>query len=478
MKISDNSIRIPTDAVVVDRAARQRKNIFDDKGNFVNKDGLLENIAQYGVLSPILIDKDYKLIFGERRYTCSILIGYKDIPARFVEDLSPSEYQVLELIENLSRSELEWRDEVEAIYKLHVINKTENLRWSIEETAKQIGRPSITINRAIRVYPDLNSARIADATSVFQAYNTLVRMDDRANSDALGDLVQATSELFDQPSAPLQDGVSGEIGPQKPGNGASDLGGQGVGNPGGQPAPLAFLSSPPSESILQVSFTKWAPEYTGRPFNLIHCDFPYGVNLFTGAWSGRNTWNSYSDKPDYYITLIRALCENLDKVMAPSGHLMFWTSANIRIQWETIQLFRELAPSLIFNEFPLYWQKTDNVGIVPDPRREARRITETCLVAARDDRLIVRTVSNSYGSPTSKELHPSTKPEPMLRHFMQMFVDENTRMLDPTCGSASSLRAAESLGAAQVLGLEISEEYAKNASVALRNFRNLRKIAK
>jgi tRNA G10 N-methylase Trm11 len=66
----------------------------------------------------------------------------------------------------------------------------------------------------------------------------------------------------------------------------------------------------------------------------------------------------------------------------------------------------------------------------------------------------------------------------MLRHFFQMFVDENTRLLDPTCGGGSALRAAESLGASQVLGLEINKEYADNARVALKNFRNLRKASK
>jgi hypothetical protein len=38
-----------------------------------------------------------------------------------------------------------------------------------------------------------------------------------------------------------------------------------------------------------------------------------------------------------------------------------------------------------------------------------------------------------------------------------MFVEENTRMLDPTCGSGTALRAAEYHDAAQILGIEINE---------------------
>ena len=57
---------------------------------------------------------------------------------------------------------------------------------------------------------------------------------------------------------------------------------------------------------------------------------------------------------------------------------------------------------------------------------------------------------------------------------MEMLVDDTTLMLDPTCGSASSLRAAESLGAKQVLGLEIDQQYIEPARLALKHARQKR----
>ncbi len=86
-------------------------------------------------------------------------------------------------------------------------------------------------------------------------------------------------------------------------------------------------------------------------------------------------------------------------------------------------------------------------------------------------------VGNAIAAPTSKEHHPHTKPEPVLKHFFQMFVDRNTRMLDPTCGGGSSLRAAEALGAEHVLGLEIDDDYVQNARKALNHSRVLRAAA-
>ncbi len=54
----------------------------------------------------------------------------------------------------------------------------------------------------------------------------------------------------------------------------------------------------------------------------------------------------------------------------------------------------------------------------------------------------------------------------------------STRMLDPTCGGGSSLRAAESLNAASILGVERDENYVLAARKALREFRTLRELTK
>lgn len=95
-------------------------------------------------------------------------------------------------------------------------------------------------------------------------------------------------------------------------------------------------------------------------------------------------------------------------------------------------------------------------------------------MATRGSRQIAKVKSDSYSAPSDRRLHPSTKPEPMLRHFMEMLVDDTTLMLDPTCGSGASLRAAESLGAKQVLGLEIDPQYIEPARLALKQARQKR----
>ena len=65
--------------------------------------------------------------------------------------------------------------------------------------------------------------------------------------------------------------------------------------------------------------------------------------------------------------------------------------------------------------------------------------------------------------PVDEKLHLNQKPIQMLKHFLGMFVDKHTAVLDPTCGSGSALAAAKQLGAGRVLGIELDQS---NAEVA------------
>jgi len=80
-------------------------------------------------------------------------------------------------------------------------------------------------------------------------------------------------------------------------------------------------------------------------------------------------------------------------------------------------------------------------------------------------------VKNAIPAETDRAIHMSAKPVPVLQHFFKMFVDGTTRMLDPTAGSGTALRAAESLGAKYVLGLEADKGFCEQANLAVRDAR-------
>lgn len=443
--LSDETRRVTISNIQVDRAERQREELLDI-------DELAASIQKNGLIHPIIVDRDFKLIAGERRLCAVSSLGHPDILCRFVENLSEVEKQIIELEENIKRNDLEWKGLVRSISKIHSLYLQLDSDWTAAQTAEECNVSNSLVSTYLRVFAYFDDERITQASTVNEAYNIIKRRDNRAAGDALMELIELPSELSLQTQTKL---LSQDLPPATPG--IYEL----------QPPPTVFVIPPPEDTILQADFLEWAPRYTGRKFNFLHCDFPYGIEVFSGPQGrGSEPTAGYTDSFNLYTALLECLCKNLDRVMSISAHMIFWYSDKHRDV--TRHMFSKLAPSLEIHPYPLVWMKTNNDGIASDPRRGPRHIYETALFITRGKRQIVRIVADAYGSHTDHSLHPSTKPEPMLRHFFTMLVDEASTMFDPTCGSGASIRAAESLNAKATLGLEIDPAYLGPARTALK----------
>jgi 16S rRNA G966 N2-methylase RsmD len=432
------------------------------------------SIAARGVYSPIVVrpaqpsdgtNLPWVLVAGERRLTSSLKHGLPDIPARLGDELAHEDWKIIELEENAKRADLEWQDFTRAVVEIHEIFVARDETWGANQTAEHIGIDRTVVYKLLRIAPELGNSKIAGAEGYNPAYNMLLRHDQRVGADIINSIVESTTTAFiAKPQAATLANGTPVVTPVLSDGSAPPL------------PPPSFSAPKVKDSILLLDFLEWAPQYTGPRFNFVHMDPPYGINVFGGNLSGRKSHDTYSDDEDVYWAILKCFCENIDRIMTPSSHLMLWFS--MEHYSATLEFFRKHAPGLAFSKFPLIWHKSDNVGILPDPKRGPRRIYETALIASREDHLIVKAVSNVYAAPTDKAFHPSTKPEPMLKHFFQMFVDQTTRILDPTCGSGSALRAAEALGATEVLGLERDPNHYAAAQTALKSFRALRRASK
>ena len=263
--------------------------------------------------------------------------------------------------------------------------------------------------------------------------------------------------------------------------------GEGSGSPSTEitntspPAPgtatASVRAAPPPRSepdcILNTSFLTWAPVYTGPKFNLIHCDFPYGIK-FTGGYGQEEDGIKYESTEDGYWALVDCLCTNLSRIASYSSHLVFWFSMNFYAETKR----RLESAGLKVQDHPLIWYKSDGQGIVPGRNEYPRRIYETAFLCSLGKRPLVKMFDNTFACPRAQNgIHPSTKPEPMLRYFFSGLIDSTTDMLDPTCGGATALRAAEDVGARSILGLELDSDFYKSALAATNNARLLRKAA-
>jgi len=410
----------PISSIVVDRDTRQRKEL---RGI----DELAESIARIGLINPIVITDDGVLVAGERRLTACTSLGWDHISVQLTSDLDDYTLQSIELEENIKRMDLTWQEEVDALARFHELKKANEESWSHQDTADSLGYSQPEVSKKLAVAAQLSDPVIAKAERFSAAHNIVQRNTERKKSNAV--------EAFSANTKTMLAEATGE-------------------------SPTTEAKAPP---LLLTSFHDWRQTYDGPKFNLIHCDFPYGINVADAPRMSSTIKDHYEDSPDIYWALLARLALAMDNVVAESAHLIFWHS--MRYHSDTKMELERMGWTV--QPFPLIWHKSDNSGIAPDPQRGPRQTYAAAIFAYRGDRKITAAgcVANSFAYPGSRDgaIHVSEKPYAMLRHFLRMVCDEYSFVLDPTCGSANALKVAEDLGAPRVLGLEQMEEFYKIA---------------
>lgn len=420
MPMSYEFVEFPVKDVRI-RKRRQRK-------EFRKIEELAESISRNGLLHPIVLDRENFLVAGERRLKAHKELKRETIPVHYLDQLDSYEARAIELEENIKRLDLTWQESCLATADYHRLRCLADEEWNQVKTAEAIGLTKQHVSRLLQVADGLEEKDelVSKAESFEAARRVVSRRHKRAIDTELSkiDVSKAGSNIV-------------------------------------QMAGVKPAEEPPS--VLCMDFMEWIDAYDGKgQFNFIHCDFPYGVRMGKTTYGGSATWKKYGDDPEVFGALLDCLLTNQPKLFLKSAHFMFWFSMNYYT--EVHQAFTEAGFRI--NPFPLVWAK--NKGLIPDYRREGRRIYETAFFGSLGDRKVLTSTPNLIHSPVDKKTHLSEKPQPVLEHFFRMFVDKHSEVFDPTCGSGNALAVAKKLGAARVFGLDIEEEHVESANTLIK----------
>jgi len=444
--IKDEIIHLPIDYIIV--ADRQRAEIPESA-----VEELSQSLLRYGLFNPILVSytgtSDLPvLIQGGCRLAAYKRLheldptSWNTIPARVAENVTEQELILLELEENVRRTDLPWQDHARAVKRFHDKAKELNPDWRLEDTGNRMGMSRTAVARFLNVAAALEAGDIeVEESSGIVAANTVI--DRRMKRQ----IAREADKIAEQILLPEPDAA---------------------------PAPadtprLAF-------EIINQDFFTWDPG--PQRFNLIHCDFPYGIGwdkAKKGSSSARTKLQTYADDKDLYWRLLEALLRS--PAVSSNAHIIFWLSGAIDNLYHTAnKIFN--AWNCRVDQFPLIWHRSDSSGMISDPQHSGRRTYETALLITRGDRPIIKPLDMSIASPSmrARRIHPSEKPEPVLRHFFSMLIDETTMILDPTCGSGTAIRAAMALGAKGGLGLELDPDFCADAQEALRRAATIQEL--
>lgn len=405
---------------------------------------LKASLRSIGLINPIVVDDNLVLIAGERRLTAAKQLNWEQIEVRKKSDLSNRDRTLIELEENVKRKQLSWIEEVNAVRDYVTLIKEPNniAAISLGMTAETLSK-MVTVANALETLPNLINS--PSWSAAYTQYNIARQRElDAAFEDLRLDLEPAdtvTALLDKTEEETLLPEIEAKAEDQIPSRLNEDF------------------------QVIQADFLEWAKTYSGKRFNFIHCDFPYGLNMGTNNLQNSSArWDTiderYADTPELFDELVKAFFENQDKFIADSAHCIFWLAhKNVGRLMSRFNYFGWRTC-----EVPLIWHKSDNAGIAPDPYRWPRRTYEIAIFASRGDRKIVKVKAASYSGPVTKEYHLSEKPVDMLSHFFEMVVDKHTEMLDPTCGSGTALRVAKKFNAKRILGFDVNEKHVKYAA--------------
>ncbi len=114
----------------------------------VQLEELANSIREYGVLQPVIVrmvDGQYQLISGERRFRASKIAGKTTIPA-LVREFGDREVAEMALIENLQREDLSYFEEAEGYARL-----IQEFQITQEEVARKMGKSQPTVANKLRL---------------------------------------------------------------------------------------------------------------------------------------------------------------------------------------------------------------------------------------------------------------------------------------------------------------------------------------
>ena len=193
---------------------------------------------------------------------------------------------------------------------------------------------------------------------------------------------------------------------------------------------------------------------TLKPADLVLTDVPYGaVNRKSGGL--RNLDKSDADQTDMTP-------ETLARLLIPSskGSIYIWCGT------EQVSCLRAAMVAEGMSTRAVVWEKTN-----PSPMNGQHlwlSSIELCVYGKRAGAEFNEVCASPVwrGPVAESNGHPTPKPQWLMNKLIQASSSKGQTVLDPFCGSGTTLRAAKDLGR-KVVGIEANERYCKIAVARL-----------
>lgn len=361
---------------------------------------LVQSIKDKGVLQPITLSTDYRLIFGLRRYEAAKQAGLKTIPAirrKFNGELDEAE---VELIENINRKDFSWTERAKLEKRIYEYKKAKDPNWSqrkqaqeMEESRGSIGR-RLQLAEALELVPEL-----ADAKTEDEAWKKLARLKEDV---VIASLTRQADEKYSEAAKYCADHYKiGDVF-----EGLADCG-DGI-------------------------------------FGFAEVDPPYGVDIDRRKSRNKDTENidRYNEVPaKEYGSFVGRLAEEVYRLLQPNSFCVWWYG----MSWHSTVHSALLEVGFKVNDIPALWTKP-GAGQTASPDTMLASCYEPFFVCRKGEPKLRKSGrGNVFHFSTvapQKKIHSTEKPIELLLELLDTFTYPGQRLIVPFLGSGVTLRAA------------------------------------
>lgn len=412
---------------------------------------LVESIKEIGLINPITIDSNNQLLAGAHRleaYKRLVKAGnleYQEIPCINIEDgksLTESDKIIMEIAENVNRSDMSWQSQVIGIYKVHTIQRRES-SWTQAMTAKLFNVSQAYVSSATRLGKMLDndkehSSPLWNIPTIVDAIQFLVR----EKKDAALARMKTFASRNKQATPPKSEGGKVNVSADK-----SEL----------QPTtsqPRVSASS--FEPLFRVGDCIELMKSSNEKFDHIITDPPYGIDM--DNIYNQDSIQSVKDEHqvDDNLRLIKEFIFTSRKVIKESGFLcMFYDIAH----HEKIQRWTDEA-GYIPCRWAFVWCKSSPCSNGA-AAQNITKATELCGLFRASPKAVLakKRAVNWLVCPASRAWsHPFAKPFGVWKWLAETVSFEGQSVLDPFAGGGSCVLAMEKLGR-NPTGFELKEEH-------------------
>ena len=399
-------------------------------------DELVEDIKKRGVIQPILLSQDHRLITGGRRYRATKRLRRKTIPAMTVEVSGDIDMAEIELIENRRRKDLHWWEEAKLEAKLHDHYMATQPDWSQKETARVLGSSKSQISRKIQLagyldaVPELKTFDTPHEASTAIEHIIRNRLAEKAANKALAESVNANvdqnTEAEREENAegppPASDGPPEEAKQRKIGKYAGLI-------------PTAFMVGDAFEGMRT---------FQEGEFHCAEVDPPYGIALHekreqTGDQESMNRYNEVA--PDDYADFLNRTAKEVYRLLAEDSFCIWWFG----IEWyETVRTVLTKT-KFRMNPVPCIWYKGTK-GVTTAAYYNLANTYETFfLIRKGAPKLRKQGRPNLFhhAPPAGKErTHATQKPVELYKELYDLVCPDSGKVLVPFAGSGAALFGA------------------------------------